>query len=202
MTKKFYELTRKDIKKSGIVLAKAFSEDPIWKAVFKDVEFERQAAFFESPVRYGIKYGRAIAPTSDIEGIAVLLPGKHAKMTPIKLLLSGAAFSGARVGMGLLNQMDRIFSCLDEDKEKNTEGLQYNYLQVIGVAPEHQGKGFGTGMLEALLCESDSLGVHVYLETGTEKNVGIYERRGFEVIGKVMHPIINLPQWEMLRKPK
>lgn len=197
-----YELKKKDVRKAGIVLAKSFESDPIWKAVFKNIEFDKQAAFFESPVRYGIMYGRAVAPTEDMEGVAVMLPGKHARMTPLKMLISGAAFSGMKVGTGLLSKMNRIFSCLEVDKKKNTEGLDFDYLQVIGVAPEHQGKGLGTMMLESLLKESDDKGLYVYLETATKKNVGMYERRGFRVIGDLMHPIIDLPQWEMLREPK
>jgi ribosomal protein S18 acetylase RimI-like enzyme len=57
----------------------------------------------------------------------------------------------------------------------------FAYLWFIGVNPWVQGRGVGSELLAAVLAESASLGLPVYLETSTLKNVPWYEKRGFTV---------------------
>jgi ribosomal protein S18 acetylase RimI-like enzyme len=72
---------------------------------------------------------------------------------------------------------------------------------IIGVAAEFQSQGFGAKLLRALIQESEYGKTPLYVETSTERNVGMYERFGFKALNKMTHPIIDLPQWEMVRKP-
>lgn len=54
------------------------------------------------------------------------------------------------------------------------------YLWFIGVNPWVQGKGIGSGMLMEILAAADAERMPVYLETSVLKNVGWYEKMGFE----------------------
>lgn len=54
----------------------------------------------------------------------------------------------------------------------------------IGVHPELQGRGIGKAMLAAFLDTADSQGSPAYLETDVDRNVALYERFGFKVIGQ------------------
>ena len=87
-----YTLTKQDVKKGGMVLAEAFKDDPMWKPMFKGYSIEVLASFFESPILYGLKYGKVFAPSEDLEGIIVWVPGKYAKMTLWRTIMSGVAF--------------------------------------------------------------------------------------------------------------
>ena len=78
-------------------------------------------------------------------------------------------------------------------------GKPYMYLQVIGVAPAHQGQGVGGRLLRALIEQSEQAGLALYLETETECNVRMYEHFGFRVVKEIVLPIIELPMWEMTR---
>jgi ribosomal protein S18 acetylase RimI-like enzyme len=82
------------------------------------------------------------------------------------------------------------------------KGRTYLYLMVLGVATEFQGQGFGGKLLRALIEKSEQAGVPIYVETETERNVKMYERFGFRVLKQITLPIINLPQWEMVREPR
>lgn len=53
------------------------------------------------------------------------------------------------------------------------------YLWFIGVAPDAQGKGKGSGLLKEIIEEATRLQRPVYLETSTERNVNWYNRFGF-----------------------
>ncbi|GAB2758891.1 ribosomal protein S18-alanine N-acetyltransferase [Amycolatopsis magusensis] len=58
-------------------------------------------------------------------------------------------------------------------------------LHTIGVAPEHQGKGIGKALLEAVLDKADELRAPVLLEVRTDNEVALamYEKRGFTKLG-------------------
>ena len=71
---------------------------------------------------------------------------------------------------------------------------------ILGVDPLHQGKGLAGKLMDVLIDEADKKQLPIYLETATRRNVDMYERRGFKVIQEVMHPIIDLPQWAMIRE--
>lgn len=59
------------------------------------------------------------------------------------------------------------------------------YLSMIGVDPSRQGQGLGAALLKAGLARCDADGLPAYLESSSPKNVPLYERHGFEVIGLI-----------------
>ena len=73
------------------------------------------------------------------------------------------------------------------------------YLALIGADPVRQGNGFGSALLKEALKRCDSDGVIAYLESSNPKNVPLYERHGFEVIG-VIQPDDFPPLIPMLRR--
>ncbi len=74
------------------------------------------------------------------------------------------------------------------------------YLFVIGVAPAHQGRGFGGLLLRELAARAERAGVACYLETDTESNVALYRHHGYEVVRDEQHPRAgDLRMWTMWR---
>jgi ribosomal protein S18 acetylase RimI-like enzyme len=61
-----------------------------------------------------------------------------------------------------------------------------------------QGRGLGSALLKAGLARCDAEGAAAYLESSNPKNVPLYERHGFEVIGLVQ-PADFPPLIPMLR---
>ncbi|GHG39165.1 MULTISPECIES: ribosomal protein S18-alanine N-acetyltransferase [Amycolatopsis] len=58
-------------------------------------------------------------------------------------------------------------------------------VHTIGVAPEHQGRGIGKALLQALLARADEFEAPVFLEVRTDNTtaLALYERHGFERLG-------------------
>lgn len=75
------------------------------------------------------------------------------------------------------------------------------YLPILGVDPLYQGKGIGSSLLRHATTKLDSDNVLAYLESSNPRNIPLYERYGFEVIGTIkvneFPPIVP-----MLRKPR
>ena len=59
------------------------------------------------------------------------------------------------------------------------------YLAFIAVDPAKQGQGIGSFLLKEALKMIDEKGDRAYLEASNERNKALYERYGFEMIGKV-----------------
>jgi ribosomal protein S18 acetylase RimI-like enzyme len=75
------------------------------------------------------------------------------------------------------------------------------YLALLGVDPSRQGLGMGSRLLEAGLRTVDEAHLPAYLETPNPQTVGLYERYGFVVSGRLQAgscpPIVS-----MVRAPR
>ena len=75
------------------------------------------------------------------------------------------------------------------------------YLPLIGVDPPRQGQGHGAALLKYGLAACDRDGTAAYLESTNPRNVPLYQRHGFEILGTIQagrSPAIT----PMLRKPR
>lgn len=75
------------------------------------------------------------------------------------------------------------------------------YLPLLGVDPLYHGKGLGSILLKYATDRFDNDNVLAYLESSNPRNVPLYERHGFKMLGTIQ---INSfpPIFPMLRKPK
>jgi ribosomal protein S18 acetylase RimI-like enzyme len=75
------------------------------------------------------------------------------------------------------------------------------YLPLIGVDPFHQGKGYGSALMQRALVPCDRDQTLAYLESSNPKNIPLYERHGFELLGTIQVGT-SPPIFPMLRKPR
>jgi ribosomal protein S18 acetylase RimI-like enzyme len=59
------------------------------------------------------------------------------------------------------------------------------YLPCIGVDATAQGKGIGSALMKYALQFCDEQGTRAYLESSNPANISLYERYGFEVMGRI-----------------
>lgn len=198
-----YQLPRCDLVRAAPVLAAAFRQDPVWSRLFEsELRLDRRRAAFEAPLRFCRRYGRVYATSPNLEGIAAFVPGEQADMTLARMVLSGGVLSGMRMGMGLARRMMPVFQPVQADRKHNMLGRSHVYLLILGVAPEHQGQGWGGRLLRAVIEYCRQRGRALYLETETEANVRMYERFGFRTIKTITLPELKLPMWEMVLEPE
>jgi ribosomal protein S18 acetylase RimI-like enzyme len=75
------------------------------------------------------------------------------------------------------------------------------YLPIIGVDPVHQGKGYGGALMKHALIACDRDHTLAYLESSNPKNIPLYERHGFKLMGTIQ--VGSSPQiFPMLRTPR
>jgi ribosomal protein S18 acetylase RimI-like enzyme len=76
------------------------------------------------------------------------------------------------------------------------------YLSILGISPEAQGKGLGRQLIEPTLADADAGDMCCYLETFNARNVGFYERLGFEQAASHVEPTTGARYSIMRRRPR
>jgi GNAT superfamily N-acetyltransferase len=76
------------------------------------------------------------------------------------------------------------------------------YLGYLGTRSDRQGEGLGTQMLREVLAGLDTDGVPTYLESSNERNLPLYERNGFCVVGELRALGHGPTIWRMWREPQ
>lgn len=74
------------------------------------------------------------------------------------------------------------------------------YLPLIGVDSSQQGKGYGSALMQHALVRCDRDNKPAYLESSNPRNISLYERHGFELLGTIQVGT-SPPILPMLRKP-
>jgi len=175
------------------ILTLAFSTDPMarWSlphpatylATFSSVAKAFGGNAFEKGTAYIAK---------DFTGAALWLqPGAKPDEETLKRLFEENTDDAIKEDMqGIFEQMEKFHP---------TE--PHWYLPMIGVDPAHQGAGIGGALMTEALKAVDRDGLIAYLESSNPKNISLYQRHGFEVIGEIQSgssPVLR----PMLRKAR
>jgi GNAT superfamily N-acetyltransferase len=75
------------------------------------------------------------------------------------------------------------------------------YLPLIAVDPTRQGQGIGGALMRHALARCDREGTAAYLESSNPRNIPLYQRHGFEILGRIQvgsSPVLT----PMLRPPR
>ena len=167
------------------VLTLAFSSDPAARWTWPDPK-TYLAAFPRFVEAFG---GAAFRRGSAhyIEGVAAALwlpPEVDSDEAAMRELMRTTADPGtARDGPQVMQQMANY-----HPREPHW------YLPLLGVDPARQGQGLGARLLEHANEIFDRDGVVAYLESSNPRNIGLYQRHGFEILGTVqvgVSPVIT-----------
>jgi GNAT superfamily N-acetyltransferase len=85
--------------------------------------------------------------------------------------------------------------------QKHHPRAPHFYLFALGVDPDHQGRGIGSALLEAVLARCDEQRAPAYLEASTRQSAKLYERHGFRATDELLMAEGAPPMWPMWREP-
>jgi GNAT superfamily N-acetyltransferase len=121
-------------------------------------------------------------------------PFFHLILMLTKLIVKSLSFTPYRV----MEQWVRIFHKFDNIRPRQPHW----YVLILGVHPDHQGKGLGGELLRQVLQRAHEDRVAVYLESSNPKNLDFYRKHGFEVTAEIV-PVADCPPiWGLLREPE
>ncbi len=193
------QITRADkseLSEVADTLIRAFEDDPMIRSIGLPERVTR--AVYTVPAILGFEYGRIETIGEGHQGVMVSIPGERSVFGLRQMIRAGALREALGLLRVLMNRtMRNVFSIIESD-HRNLDIGPYIYLAMLGVAPEHQGRGLGGVLLRRLCARADEEQKAIYLETQTADNEKPYEHFGFETI-KHVRIGEEIELWEMVR---
>jgi GNAT superfamily N-acetyltransferase len=162
-----------DRQQATSTIVSAFIEDPVERWLYPDREgylthFPRFVAALG-----GKAFGEQTAWRLDRHpAIALWLPPE---IEP-----DGEAIAGILGETVAADKHEELFSVLEQMDDGHPTFAHW-YLPWLAVEPGRQGGGLGAELLEGCLAFVDASPLPAFLETPNPRNIGFYERHGFEV---------------------
>jgi GNAT superfamily N-acetyltransferase len=175
------------------MMALAFSADPVTRWTWSDAQ-SYLAHFREFVTAFG---GGAFARGSayiagDYAGAALWLPPDAQPDEKALVALFERSVAKPR--------LKDVFDLLEQMGGYHPSEPHW-YLPLMGVDPSKQGSGYGSALMRYALAECDRTSSPAYLESTNSRNVPLYERHGFELLGTIQAGS-SPPLFPMLRKPR
>ena len=193
-------LTHEDEPAAVSCLAAAFADYPLFPPLCPDPLSRPRAigAFCRFLFRMAVRTGGAFG-TIDRAAVACAWPPGREWPTTWDQFRAGGLSLLRRLGWRGGRRLMALERGFDAARRKCVPGPHW-YVSLLGVRADARGRGLARVVLVPVFAAADRDGVPVYLETMDERNVAIYERLGFELIG---HGTLSgeLPNWELRRDP-
>jgi ribosomal protein S18 acetylase RimI-like enzyme len=180
-------------------LADAFANDPHMDWFMRDDD-QRDAArlgLFDMLIRGAGAEARIDRPAGG-GAAAVWMPFEWLRPTPLIAELRGLPTLLRTTGLSRFGRLQAIRADMDKHHPMDR---RHAYLWFLGVAPVAQGRGVGSALLRAANARLDAEGLPAYLETGTTRNVALYQRHGYQVLSEHKARADAPVMWSMWREP-
>jgi ribosomal protein S18 acetylase RimI-like enzyme len=181
-------------------LSDAFADDVMFDWILRQ-DGRRDLArlrFFDLIIRqliFGV--GRIERPA--VGGAAAIwVPSQALTSTPLLTELRALPTLLFATGLARFGRLAAMRACMDKH---HPMGRSHAYLMFLGVSRAAQGRGVGSRLLRTGTDRCDAAGLPAYLETQTERNIGLYRRHGFQVISENRPRPDAPPLWGMWREP-
>jgi len=115
--------------------------------------------------------------------------------------LDRAAAEAMAPMLDLLGDANERFRAAEDTMRAHRPTELHFYLQGLGTDPPRQGEGLATAAMQPVLERCDADSIPAYLESTKERNVGFYERHGFEVVRRERTPKDGPNAWAMVKAP-
>lgn len=191
------------IEAAGACLARSFVADPLAVHMFPEESARRELLpwHFSAVVRLGVKFGRVLTTRGKPLGAAVWLKPGEGEMTEERIVAAELHRAPEVLGESAWNRFTQAVAYLEEIHAHDLPEDHW-YLMVLGVAPEQQGRGLGSALMQPILEQADREGRKCYLETAEITNVPYYEKRGFRVLRQGAEESSGVPYWTFSRNPR
>ncbi|MEI4506581.1 N-acetyltransferase [Sphingopyxis sp. CCNWLW253] len=158
-------------------LVLGFSGDPMarWASPDAATYLDRRLEFFDAFGGAAFEHDSAFVADGGAAVATWLPPG----VEPDGAVM--AAIMDEQTPASRKGEMDALFEQMEQFHLKEPHW----YLPLIAADPACRGRGLGTALMEAAIARIDADGRPAYLESSNPRNIPLYQRFGFEIIGEI-----------------
>ena len=183
----------------------ALADDPFYKTMERKVADPARAkdamlCYYDYSICEAARFGKIVEPGGGPHGVSIWsLPlaeaeAREKKLQKKRLIQREMGESCLAAYEGINAFMSRVAEPLTSDRDW--------YLSILGILPEHQGKGLGGDLIRPVLNLADAAGIATFLETFTPRNMSFYQRLGYTVAGSFHEPLTESRYWLLRRPPR
>jgi GNAT superfamily N-acetyltransferase len=178
--------TEADLEAVTATLTAAFAGDPLWRWAFPDLaDLEALWRFLiSSALRYP-----SIRMLDDVRAVALWIPPGGTELTPEEEVQLAAMVP------------PHVVALFERFELAHPRERPHYYLSLLGVHPDHRGKGIGMALLAENLALLDAEGAPSYLESSNPANDARYQRIGYRSVGSFTTPDGEHAVTTMWREP-
>ena len=162
------------------IITLGFAADPIARWVWPDA-----GTYLNAMPRFAMAFGgggftRSSVYSTDCGYAAAmwLPPGVHSDDEAIETIF------GETIAPERMEEIGSFFAQMDTFHPQE----ECWYLPLIAADPSQTGRGLGAALMKHALQKCDEQSLPAYLESSNPRNISLYERHGFEVMGKIETP--------------
>lgn len=161
------------------MIAGAFMEDPCFAWIFRDAARRRAdlELFFTAAAAVFLPLDISVATRDRASTTLWAPPGRWE--TPDEV---NAAFGTRLAEQCGPDAMERLLAFFVQTEARHPTDAHY-YLAVAATEPDRRGQGLASSCISAVLAAVDREGLPAYLESSNDRNVPLYRRHGFDVVG-------------------
>jgi ribosomal protein S18 acetylase RimI-like enzyme len=190
-------------KKAVDVIVAAFFDYPMFDLYFPDRGTRKHVMtwYLGNVLNCAMSYGE-VYTLPEVSGVLFVLPPGHTRISQWEYIQKG--FLGAPFVLGLRDfvRSQKCEEFVAGEHEKIMRERRHYYLWGLVVDPLYKRQGIGSALLIPVIEKVDSQKMPIYLETHDERNVGYYQRTGFQLVHTSTIPDSDVQVWCMVREPK
>jgi ribosomal protein S18 acetylase RimI-like enzyme len=161
-------------------LARAFYDDPVYRWLLPDAatRTEKSSRIFSLFLRQELPRG-TVYTVPGLHAVAVwmdMVHGRPSVWSELQMTIPMLGLLGKGIWRGLRYSL-----------QVDTKHPRYphRYLLFLGTAPQGQGRGYGSALLQHGLQICQAQNVPAFLETSSEPNLAFYRQRGFRLFDEI-----------------
>ena len=197
-----YLVQKKDIGRLAEVAADAYQDYPLhnW---FTKGKYDAKASKLLMQITLKTMTEDAViyADSEEINGFAAWLPFGFTGNKALPFLMNGGLRLIFHSGFGLISRLSSYETYAMNLKKDFTDNYDW-YLFNLSIKKDAQGKGIASKLMRPMLEFCDNEKMIAYLETNKEKNVGLYQHYGFDLMKEELIPKTPVMHYAMVRNPK
>ena len=197
-----YIVQKKDIERLAEVSADAYYDYPLhnW---FTKGKYDAVASklLMQTTLKTMTEDAVIYADSEEMNGFAVWIPFGFSGNKAMSFLMNGGLKLIFHSGFGIIARLSKYENYSMGLKKEFTDNYDW-YLFNLSIKKDAQGKGIASKLMRPMLQFCDDERMVAYLETNKEKNVGLYQHYGFELMREELIPTTTVMHYAMVRYPE